>query len=87
MNEAQRSEESVFDRLVIWRDSQICGELFIGLPDAWYEKPTWACENGHISHRYLKSEKEGCICLACMKPIVLVPPETTEEKLAEILAR
>lgn len=86
-NEAQRSEESDFDRLVIWRDSKIRGELFMGLPDAWYEHPTWACENGHISHLYLKSERLGDVCLACRKPIVLIPPDTTEQKLAEILAR
>lgn len=81
-----RESMSPADRLVIWRNSQITGELFMDLPDAWYDNPTWACENGHISKRYLKSEKLGDVCLACSKPILLVPTETTEEKLAEMLA-
>jgi len=74
------------EKLLTWRDKQITGELFMGLPDAWYDEVTWACESGHISHRYLKSEALGQnVCFACMKPIVLVPPETTEHKLNEIL--
>ena len=86
-NVAQCSEESDFDRLVIWRDSKISGELFMGLPDHWYESPTWACEKGHISHHYIKSEARGAICSCCMKPVVLVPPGTTERTLADALAR
>ena len=74
-----------YDQLIKWQHSQIIGELFMGLPDSWYEKPTWACAMGHLSYRYLKSEKLGDVCLSCRKSIVLVPPDTTEEKLREIL--
>ncbi len=60
------------DTLLEWRDAQIAGELFMGLPDAWYDDVTWVCESGHISRRYLKSEALGSnVCLACHKPIVL----------------
>lgn len=85
MNEAQRSEESDFDRLVIWRDSQISGELFMGLPDSWYENPTWACSNGHVSSYYIKSSERGAACPACMRRVVMVPPGTTEWRLASVL--
>ena len=28
------------------------GEIFLGLPIAWYEPITYACVNGHISNYY-----------------------------------
>ncbi len=76
-----------YEILVEWRDSQIKKEpLFLGLPEVWAENLTFACENGHVSTRYLKSESRGFdACLACMKKVLLVPPGTTENELAEIL--
>ena len=49
-------------------------ELFMGLPDAWYDKPHWVCINGHVSSRYLKTELNGDCCLACCKPVILFAP-------------
>lgn len=65
---------------------QMSGRLmFMGLPDEWYEPVTYACENGHISHRYLKSEAIGKnVCLGCMKDIYLCP-NISEIELNEIL--
>ena len=49
-------------------------EFFFDLPDSWYEPyPTYGCENGHASRRYLKSEEHGALCLACGKRIVMLP--------------
>ena len=79
------------DRLVLWRNARIAearergDEFFMGLPDAWYESPTWACVNGHVSARYLKSEERGAICLACQTLLWLIP-RITETELAEILS-
>lgn len=61
-------------------------EMFMGLPDAWYEPPTWGCENGHVMHRYVKSEENGPICPACHRPIVLLPSHYTDETLRAALA-
>lgn len=78
------------DALNFWQQGEIMaakekGELmFMGFPDAWYESATYACENGHISHQYLKTEA-GYKCLACKASLFLVPPNTTETTLSLIL--
>ncbi len=73
----------------IEQDRQAGHEFFMNFPDRWYEnadgRPTWADISGHISHSYLKSEELGDVCLKCMKPLFLVPPELTEERLQQIL--
>ncbi len=57
-------------------------ELFMGLPDNWYEpNPQWGCENGHLMQSYINSETRGCICPKCMTPIALLPKVYTEESL------
>lgn len=64
--------------------------FFMGVPDSWYYdndfRPTFCCQNGHVSNRYLKSEALGAnVCLSCMKPVYCCPPDTTEEMLQEVL--
>lgn len=39
-------------------------------PDDWEGK--WGCESGHLSTRYLKSERLGNVCLSCHKPIFAI---------------
>lgn len=53
-------------------------ELFMGIPDSWWDDPTWLCGNGHVSKRYLKSEKRGSLCLACGEPVKICAPATPE---------
>lgn len=61
-------------------------EFFFDLPDCWYEpRPTYGCENGHISHAYLKSETSGKLCLECHRPIVMLPGHYTDESLSAAL--
>lgn len=62
-------------------------EFFFDIPDAWYEpKPTYGCNNGHVSRAYLKSEEEGCLCLSCFEHIVILPHKyDTDEKLQQAL--
>lgn len=63
-------------------------EFFLDIPDAWYEPtPTYGCDNGHVSRRYLKSEDRGCLCLECWQPIAIIPHKyDTDEKLSSALA-
>lgn len=84
--------DSMTARLLAWRDTKIeearrnGAEMFMGLPDSWYEPPTWACANGHVSARYLKSERKCAgVCLACQERVWLVP-KITEPELAQILS-
>ena len=58
-------------------------EFFLGLPDAWYEpRPTYGCNNGHVSSRYLKSEERGPLCIDCQEGIAMLPHRyDTDEKL------
>lgn len=52
------------------RKSKETGEFFMGVPERWYESgPHYVCENGHVSMSYLKSEKFGNVCFACMKVV------------------
>lgn len=63
-------------------------EMFLGIPDAWYEPPHWGCENGHVARAYLKSEARGAnLCLACHEPIAIIPPGYTDATLAAALAK
>jgi hypothetical protein len=78
-------------RLRNWRDKQRekarsnKETFFLDFPDSWYEpRPVWADINGHISHRYLKTNN-GDVCLECHEPIWLVPNDTTEAMLENIL--
>ena len=83
------------EKLESWVSSEIekareNGErFFLSFPDGWYEanngKPTFCCENGHVSSMVLKSEAlGGDVCLACYKPLYLTPP-ITETELDKIL--
>lgn len=66
--------------IVRWRDAEAKaaearGEgMTMGFPDAWYEDPSWFCQNGHVSGNYLKSEERGALCLACHERVFLGPP-------------
>lgn len=55
-------------------------KMFSGIPDRWYDSPTWRCKNGHVSKRFLKSEVCGDVCLAsgCGAHVYLTFPEDTE---------
>jgi hypothetical protein len=70
-------------QIIVDADEKEKGPRFLGLPERWYEAPgpTWRCENGHVSHCYLKSEEKGYVCLAgdCEKPVWLTFPEDKEE--------
>jgi len=67
------------------KEEYLGNPFFLGFPDRWYDRVTYACANGHISHRYLKSEEKGNLCLGCYEIIFLVPPETTEKLLSKLL--
>lgn len=72
-----------------WQESEIklaeeAGEeMFMGIPDKWFEPMIRGCRNGHVSRMVLKSEKLGRdACLACMEPVRIIPNIiTTDEKL------
>lgn len=50
-------------------------EMFMGIPDAWFDDPHWFCINGHVSHRYLRTDT-GSRCLACLDTAILGPAMT-----------
>lgn len=61
-------------------------EMFLGLPDNWYEPhPNYGCDNGHVSKYYLKSEMQGPVCLACHSPLAMIPHGYTDETLTKAL--
>jgi hypothetical protein len=75
-------------RLMAWRDRRARQAIldgapaFCGKPEAWFEDPTWACSAGHVSGMILKCEEDGDLCLACMRPVILIPPSVGEAELA-----
>jgi hypothetical protein len=75
--------------LVEWRDdlakaAEARGdEMFMGVPDAWFEEPHWFCTKGHVSRVYLRSES-GSRCMACHEGTIL-GPRMTEADFAQVL--
>lgn len=75
--------------LVEWRDdlakaAEARGdEMFMGVPDAWFEEPHWFCTKGHVSRVYLRS-KSGSRCMACQGEVIL-GPEMTEAQFANVI--
>lgn len=75
------------DELVAWA-KRVRGEeaakgapMFMGIPDAWYEKPgpRYRCINDHVSSTVLKSEGLGRdACLECFGELVMTFPEDTD---------
>lgn len=63
------------------------GEMWMGQPDEWYEPFTICCPRGHVSHRFLKCEEKGELCLVCQEPIYLCPTNTIEDELKNVLYR
>jgi hypothetical protein len=55
-------------------------EMFLGIPERWLDDPTWKCDNGHVSKRFLKSETRGDLCLACLAPVRLCDPDEVEAR-------
>ena len=82
-----------FDALVTLQNRELADargageEFFLEIPDSWYEPvPTYGCEHGHASRRYLKSEEHGKLCLECGKRIVMLPiAYDTDERLSAAL--
>jgi hypothetical protein len=78
-------------RLREWRDAEAkrlgaSGEqMFMHLPDAWFANPHFMCANGHVSTMILKCEEDGDTCLACYTPVLLGPPDLSEEALTEMV--
>jgi len=59
-------------------------EMFLGVPDAWYEQALHCCNNGHINDMYLKSEIKGSVCLTCREPSHIFPTGVTDEEFKKI---
>ncbi len=56
-------------------------EMFMGIPDKWYEDGFHCCNNGHINGMYLKSEMKGAVCMTCQEPSHIFPSDATKEEL------
>lgn len=74
----------ILTALVEWREAlaneaQANGaEMFMGVPDEWFDHPHWFCTNGHVSHVYLRTDL-GSRCLTCRDYVVLGPAMTEEQ--------
>ena len=61
-------------------------ELFLGIPDAWYEpEPNYGCANAHVSRMYIKSETHGNLCPRCQEPVAIIPHGYTDDTLRTML--
>lgn len=72
-----------FKQLLEWRQREIdkaleAGDkIFLTLPESWFKNATWYCQNGHVSHRFLRSEGSDR-CLACGRAVVIGPSGISE---------
>lgn len=63
-------------------------ELFLGIPDAWYEpEPNYGCPNGHVSRIYIKHDGGGPThrCPRCFEPVAIIPHGYTDDTLRTML--
>ena len=73
---------TIFQRDAIAKAASAGAEMFLGVPDVWYEpQPSFGCDNGHVSRRYLVSEEHGSLCLACYQPVLIIPQGHTDASL------
>lgn len=76
--------------LLAWRHGEISrmvaagGELFMGIPDDWYETRRFACAFGHVSGMVISGDA-GDRCQACGRPVVIIP-DLTEEQFEPVSA-
>jgi hypothetical protein len=64
-------------------------EMFMGVPDRWFEGKKFRCVNGHVSTTLLKSEAlGGTVCLSCQGHVMLTFPEDVDGSVvgAEVFA-
>jgi hypothetical protein len=84
MNADRPGTVDEIEPLVAWRNAQAAkaissgGEAFMGLPDAWYEDAHYGCLTGHVSRTILTGDS-GDRCLACLRPVVIIPPMSEPE--------
>lgn len=70
--------------LLAWRHGEISrvaaagGELFMGIPDDWYEEPRFGCAFGHVA-RMIISGSSGDRCQSCGRPMAIIPHMTEAE--------
>jgi len=55
--------------------------MFMGKPDAWFEKHRWRCCNDHVCGAYLITDF-GVRCLTCYEPVALTFPADVSGPLA-----
>jgi hypothetical protein len=70
-------------KLQVMKDAEKASgaEMFLGIPDRWFEPPHWRCTNDHVGGAYLKSEVKGDLCLQCHQPVALTFPEDRDGPL------
>jgi len=78
------TQDELRARLQVLKDAeQAAGhEMFLGVPDHWYESPRWRCRKDHVSTMYLKADGRGDLCLECMEPVNMTFPEDKDGPLS-----
>ncbi len=61
-------------------------KMFMGYPDAWWDRWTVVCTTGHVSNMVVKSEVHGSLCMECgCKCVIIAPPRTSERFIMSML--
>lgn len=89
MTKATEHPDQMLIALIEWREDLARaaeargGEMFMGVPDAWFEEPHWFCTLGHVSRVYLRTDS-GARCMACHGE-ALLGPAMTESDFAQVI--
>lgn len=81
--------DPMFSALIDWREdlaraAQSRGdEMFMGVPEAWFDVPHWFCAQGHVSRVYLRTDS-GARCMACQGE-ALLGPAMNEADFAQVI--
>jgi len=79
MSRQERFEKWIMDRA---KEAEKNGEqMFLQVPEAWWEQGLHCCNNGHVNGSYLKSEElGGAVCFNCREKSQIFPTGLTEEE-------
>lgn len=84
MTTTQELSKALNAKLLVLKEAErnAGAEMFLDIPDRWYEVPHWRCPNDHVSTAYLKSDaKRADLCLKCYEPVRLTFPEDRDGPL------
>lgn len=84
IEQQEKLEAWIKERIEIAKENG--DDMFLSIPEKWYNPIWYCCNNGHVNDSYLKSEMfGGCVCLDCYQPSHIYPNDVSLEEFHKAL--